>query len=51
MTQLIDGVFWQAHGAADEWLLFVYRVFDTVSFAILLNTTEPINLGDVVHKP
>jgi alpha-galactosidase len=24
-----DGVFWQAHGAADEWLLFVYRVSPT----------------------
>jgi hypothetical protein len=32
-------------------LLFVYRVFDTVSFAILLNTSEPINVGDVVHQP
>jgi hypothetical protein len=32
-------------------LLFVYRVFDTVSFAVLLNTTEPVNLGDVVHQP
>jgi hypothetical protein len=32
-------------------LLFVYRVFDTVSFAILLNTTEPVSVGDVIHNP
>jgi hypothetical protein len=32
-------------------LLFVYRVFDFVSFAILLNTTDPVNIGDTVRKP
>ena len=32
-------------------LLFVYRVFDYVSYAILLNSTEPIRPGDVVRKP
>jgi hypothetical protein len=32
-------------------LLFVYRVFDNVSYAILLSTTDPVNAGDVVRKP
>jgi hypothetical protein len=32
-------------------LLFVYRVFDNVSYAILLNTTDPVTVGDVVRKP
>jgi len=32
-------------------LLFVFRVFDRVSYAILLNTTDPVQVGDFVRKP
>jgi hypothetical protein len=32
-------------------LLFVYRVFDYVSYAILLNTTDPVLPGDYVRNP
>ena len=32
-------------------LLFVFRVFDRVSYAILLNTTDPVFVGDYVRKP
>jgi hypothetical protein len=32
-------------------LLFVFRVFDRLSYAIVLNTTEPVVVGDVVRKP
>ena len=32
-------------------LLFVFRVFDRVAYAIVLNTSEPIVAGDVVRKP
>ena len=32
-------------------LLFVFRVFDNVSFAILLNTTDPVEPGDYVRNP
>jgi hypothetical protein len=32
-------------------LLFVFRVFDWVSYGIVLNTTDPVNLGDYVQKP
>ena len=32
-------------------LLFVFRVFDRVSYAILLNTTDPVVVGDAVRRP
>jgi hypothetical protein len=32
-------------------LLFVFRVFDRVSYAVVLNTTDPVFPGDVVRKP
>ncbi|MDQ6619460.1 MAG: LysM peptidoglycan-binding domain-containing protein [Pseudomonadota bacterium] len=32
-------------------LMFVYRVFDRVSYALILNTTETINIGDWVRQP
>jgi len=32
-------------------LLFVFRVFDRVSYAILLNTTDPVQVGDFIRKP
>jgi LysM domain len=32
-------------------LMFVFRVFDFVSYAIVLNTTDPVTIGDYVRKP
>lgn len=32
-------------------LMFVFRVFDRVAYAILLNTTDPVAIGDVVRRP
>jgi len=32
-------------------LLFVFRVFDNVAYAILLNTTDPVVVGDAVRRP
>lgn len=32
-------------------LMFVFRVFDRVAYAILLNTTDPVVIGDVVRRP
>ena len=32
-------------------LVFVYRVFDRVSYGILVNTTDPINVGDLARNP
>ena len=32
-------------------LLFVFRVFNRVAYAILLNTAEPVVVGDMVRKP
>jgi hypothetical protein len=32
-------------------LMFVFRVFNRVAYAILLNTAEPVVVGDMVRKP
>ena len=32
-------------------LLFVFRVFDRVSYALLLNTTDPVVVGNLVRNP
>ena len=32
-------------------LLFVFRVFDRVSYALVLNTTDPVVVGNIVRKP
>jgi len=32
-------------------LLFVFRVFDRVSYALVLNTTDPVVVGNVVRNP
>jgi hypothetical protein len=32
-------------------LLFIFRVFDRVAYAVVLNTTDPVFPGDVVRKP
>ena len=32
-------------------LVFVFRVFERVSYALVLNTTDPVNVGDFVRKP
>ena len=32
-------------------LLFVFRVFDRLSYAIVLNTTDPVFVGDYVRNP
>lgn len=32
-------------------LLFVFRTFQNLSYAVLLNTTDPVMVGDLVRKP
>jgi hypothetical protein len=32
-------------------LMFVFRVFDRVSYALVLNTTDPVLIGDYARKP
>jgi LysM domain-containing protein len=32
-------------------LMFVFRTFDRIAYAILLNTTDPVQIGDFVRKP
>jgi hypothetical protein len=32
-------------------LVFVFRVFDRVSYALVLNSTKQVELGDWVRKP
>jgi len=38
---------------ADErtGLMFVFRTFDHVSYAVLLNTTDPVRPGDYARTP
>jgi hypothetical protein len=32
-------------------LIFVFRVFDRVSYALVLNVTRPVNVDDVIQSP
>ena len=32
-------------------LLFVFRVFDRVSYALVMETDGPVTVGDAVRKP
>jgi hypothetical protein len=32
-------------------LMFVFRVFDRLAYAILLNTSDPVVVGDTVREP
>jgi hypothetical protein len=32
-------------------LVFVFRVFDRVAYGLLVNTTDPVQIGDFVRKP
>ena len=45
--------FWQATPQAAHaiGLAFVFRVFDRVSYALVLNSTKQVELGDWVRKP
>ena len=38
---------------ADErtGLMFVFRTFDNASYAVLLNTTDPVRPGDYARTP
>jgi hypothetical protein len=32
-------------------IVFVFRVFDKVSYALVMNSTQPVNVNDVVQTP
>mgnify|MGYP003462697454 FL=1 len=32
-------------------VVFVFRVFEKVSYALVMNTTRPVNLNDLVQTP
>ena len=32
-------------------IVMVYRVFNKVSFALVMNATEPVNVRDIVANP
>ncbi len=32
-------------------LMFVFRVFDRVAYALVVNTTDPVNVGDWIRQP
>jgi hypothetical protein len=32
-------------------MIFVFRVFDKVSYALVMNSTKPVNVHDVVQTP
>jgi hypothetical protein len=32
-------------------VVFLFRVFDKVSYALVMNSTQPVNVHDVVQNP
>ena len=53
VTNRFDGGAPERIGLPDEryGLLFVFRVFDRVSYALVMEVTRPVAPGDVVQKP
>jgi hypothetical protein len=31
--------------------MFVFRVYDRISYALIMNATNPVLVGDLVHTP